>query len=47
VALENLSSGALRWEFMITHELGLGELPAMFQKLRQKNEFFAKIMFRP
>lgn len=47
VALENLSTGALRWEFMITHELGLGELPAMFQKLRQKNEFFAKIMFRP
>jgi L-iditol 2-dehydrogenase len=47
VALENLSSGVLRWEFMITHELGLAELPAMFQKLRQKNEFFAKIMFRP
>lgn len=47
VTLENLASGALRWEFMITHELGLDELPGMFKKLRQKNEFFAKIMFRP
>jgi L-iditol 2-dehydrogenase len=47
VALENLTSGALRWRFMITHELGLDELPNMFGRLRQKNEFFAKIMFRP
>jgi L-iditol 2-dehydrogenase len=47
VALENLASGALRWEFMITHELDLDELPGMFRKLRQKNEFFAKIMFKP
>jgi L-iditol 2-dehydrogenase len=47
VALENLASGALRWQFMITHELGLDKLPDMFARLKQKNEFFAKIMFRP
>ena len=47
VTLENLSSGALRWEFMITHELGLDELPAMFGKIKAGGEFFSKIMFRP
>ena len=47
VALEKLTSGALRWEFMITHELGLDELPAMFEKFKLKTEFFSKVMFKP
>jgi L-iditol 2-dehydrogenase len=47
VALESLASGALKWEFMITHELPLEALPAMFDSFRARNEFFSKVMFRP
>lgn len=47
VSLAHLASGALRWEFMITHELGLEELPRMFGTFKQKNEFFSKVMFKP
>jgi L-iditol 2-dehydrogenase len=47
VTLENLSSGALRWDFMISHELGLADLPGMFGKIKAGGEFFSKIMFRP
>lgn len=47
VTLDSLASGKLKWEFMITHELGLEELPAMFDKIKNRSEFFSKIMFRP
>jgi L-iditol 2-dehydrogenase len=47
VTLDNLASGKLRWDFMITHELGLKELPGMFQKIKDKSVFFSKVMFRP
>jgi L-iditol 2-dehydrogenase len=47
VSLEALASGTLKWEFMITHELPLDELPRMFGSFAQKNEFFSKVMFRP
>jgi L-iditol 2-dehydrogenase len=47
VALDKLASNELRWEFMITHELGLDELPGMFESFRGKNDFFSKVMFRP
>jgi L-iditol 2-dehydrogenase len=47
VTLDSLASGRLKWEFMITHELGLEALPGMFEKIRNKSEFFSKIMFRP
>lgn len=47
VTLDYLSSGALRWEFMISHELSLDELPGMFGKIKAGGEFFSKIMFRP
>jgi L-iditol 2-dehydrogenase len=47
VTLDSLASGRLKWEFMITHELGLEELPGMFEKIKNKSEFFSKIMFRP
>jgi L-iditol 2-dehydrogenase len=48
VTLDKLASGALKWEFMITHELPLEELPGMFEKLQaDRNLFFSKIMFRP
>ncbi|MBX9457629.1 MAG: galactitol-1-phosphate 5-dehydrogenase [Rhizobium sp.] len=47
VTLDSLASGKLKWAFMITHELGLEELPAMFDKIKNRSEFFSKIMFRP
>lgn len=47
VTLEALASGRLKWEFMITHELPIKELPAMFEKIKNKSEPFAKILFRP
>lgn len=48
VTLDALASGKLRWDFMITHELTLEELPKMFTDLQNdKDLFFSKIMFRP
>ncbi|MCQ8278798.1 galactitol-1-phosphate 5-dehydrogenase [Acetobacteraceae bacterium KSS8] len=45
--LEKLGSGELRWEFMITHEPGLAELPETMGKFRERNEFISKVMVRP
>ncbi|OBZ94967.1 alcohol dehydrogenase [Pararhizobium polonicum] len=48
VTLDKLGSGELKWEFMITHDLDLAELPAMFEKFRtDRSMFFSKVMFRP
>ncbi|NLR97169.1 galactitol-1-phosphate 5-dehydrogenase [Rhizobium sp. P38BS-XIX] len=48
VTLDKLASGALKWEFMITHEQGLEELPQIFERIRTDRSFyFSKIMFRP
>ena len=45
--LEKLGSGALRWEFMITHQPGLEELPGIMGKFAVRNEFISKVMVRP
>ena len=48
VTLDALATGKLRWDFMITHELTLEELPDMFATLQNdRSLFFSKIMFRP
>ena len=48
VTLDKLARGDLKWEFMITHELSLEDLPGTFERLRtDRNFFFSKIMFRP
>lgn len=47
VTLDALATGKLKWEFMITHELPIKALPAMFEKIKARSEFFSKIMFRP
>ena len=47
VSLAALADGTLKWEFMITHELPLSELPRMFERIRGRNEHFSKVMFRP
>ncbi|MCW6508881.1 galactitol-1-phosphate 5-dehydrogenase [Lichenifustis flavocetrariae] len=45
--LKRLGTGELKWEFMITHELGLEALPETFKMFKTRNEFFSKVMFRP
>lgn len=47
VSLDALATGKLKWEFMITHELGLEALPGMFENIRGRNEHFSKVMFKP
>ncbi len=47
VTLDALVSGRLKWEFMISHDLGLEALPGMFDTIRGRNEHFSKVMFRP
>ena len=48
VSLDKLATGALKWEFMISHDLGLDELPDLFARLQsERGMFFSKIMFRP
>jgi len=44
---EKLSSGELKWEFMITHELGLEELPKMMKDLADRTVFSSKVLFLP
>ena len=46
-AIAALADGRLRWDFMISHDLPLEELPATFGKLGAREIFFSKIMFRP
>ncbi|WP_420409629.1 galactitol-1-phosphate 5-dehydrogenase [Hoeflea sp.] len=48
VTLDKLASGALEWEFMISHELPLDQLPEFFERLKtDKSLHYSKIMFRP
>lgn len=47
VALDKLASGDLKWEFMITHDLPLAELPSIFERFKDRSFFFSKVMFRP
>ena len=48
VTLDKLASGALEWEFMISHDLPLEDLPGFFERLKtDKSLHYSKIMFRP
>jgi L-iditol 2-dehydrogenase len=48
VTLDKLARGELKWDFVLTHELPLSDLPDMFDKLQNdRGLFFSKIMFRP
>lgn len=42
-----LVSGELRWDFMITHELGLDALPTTMKQLADRSIFSAKVLFLP
>jgi L-iditol 2-dehydrogenase len=46
ISLEKLANGQLPWEFMVSHDLDLAELPEMFEKLKTRKEFTSKIIFR-
>ena len=48
VALDKLGSGDLKYDFIISHNLTLDELPEMFDRLKnERGLFFSKIMFQP
>ena len=42
-----MASGDLRWEFMITHELPLADLPDMMRTLGDRSTFTSKVLFVP
>lgn len=41
------ADGRLKWEFMITHELGLEDLPEMMRALGDRSVFSSKVLFLP
>ncbi len=41
------ANGSLRWEFMITHELGLDALPETMRQLGDRSIFSSKVLFLP
>jgi len=42
-----LANGDLKWEFMITHELGLVDLPGTMKQLADRSIFSSKVLFLP
>ncbi|MEX3650531.1 zinc-binding dehydrogenase, partial [Mycolicibacterium porcinum] len=42
-----MAQGKLKWEFMITHELPLSDLPGMMQQLGDRAIFSSKVLFLP
>lgn len=45
--LEKFGTGELKWEFMISHDLDLAELPEIFRRFAAKDLHFSKVLFRP
>ncbi len=45
--LEKLGTGELRWEFLISHDLDLAELPGIFDRFAARDIHFSKVLFRP
>ncbi|MBL3698790.1 galactitol-1-phosphate 5-dehydrogenase [Leucobacter luti] len=41
------ADGSLKWEFMITHELGLDALPETMRQLGERSIFSSKVLFMP
>ncbi|MEW1808146.1 galactitol-1-phosphate 5-dehydrogenase [Pseudarthrobacter sp. NPDC080039] len=46
-AAQKMADGSLKWEFMITHELPLSELPGMMKALGERSVFSSKVIFMP
>lgn len=45
--LEKFGTGELKWEFMISHDLDLSELPEIFRRFDARDIHFSKVLFRP
>lgn len=45
--VEKLGTGELRWEFMISHDLDLAELPGVFARFAARDLHYSKVLFRP
>jgi L-iditol 2-dehydrogenase len=45
--LEKFGTGELRWEFLISHDLDLAELPGIFRRFAARDIHFSKVLFRP
>ncbi|HEX2017561.1 MAG TPA: galactitol-1-phosphate 5-dehydrogenase [Aurantimonas sp.] len=45
--LEKFGTGELKWEFMISHDLDLSELPGIFDRFARRDIHFSKVLFRP
>lgn len=45
--LQWFASGALRWEFMVTHDLSIDEVPRMLKAMHERSEHSSKVIFRP
>lgn len=45
--IEKLGTGELKWEFMISHDLDLRELPEVFRQFDARTIEFSKVLFRP
>lgn len=44
---QRFASGELKWDFMITHELDLDELPGMMRDLHEQSIFSSKVLVIP
>jgi len=44
---QSLANGDLKWEFMVTHELGLDALPETMKALGDRSTFSSKVLFMP
>jgi L-iditol 2-dehydrogenase len=42
-----LADGTIKWEFMITHQLGLESVPQVIKQLADRSIFSSKVMFMP
>jgi L-iditol 2-dehydrogenase len=45
--LEKFGTSALKWEFMISHDLDLAELPGIFKRFAARDLHFSKVLFHP
>ncbi|WP_062229182.1 galactitol-1-phosphate 5-dehydrogenase [Aureimonas frigidaquae] len=45
--IEKFGTGELKWEFMISHDLDLAELPDIFRRFDARDLHFSKVLFRP
>ena len=45
--VDKLASGDLKWEFMITHELGLDAVAETIKNMKERTIHSSKVIFMP